>query len=184
MHLRCEMTQPPRRLATLPRHWCQTARSSRTKLCTAFPACSRQHVSLKFTKKSLLCAHTNRGTRTQAYCYRHTPTLHHPRPRHPSMSLLKSRANESKSSSKGIPQFGGKWGQREYGGMGVAQARTEETDAEITAMEQRLQVKLCIAQGRFVGRVNFWLAGNARGDGRRARQAAAAAQQVLLSLKT
>jgi hypothetical protein len=56
------------------------------------------------------------------------------------MSLLKSRAIDGKSS-RGIPHFGGKWEQREYGGGGVPQAKTEQTDAEIVAMEQRLRVR-------------------------------------------
>jgi hypothetical protein len=47
------------------------------------------------------------------------------------MSLVNSRA---------VPLFGGKWGQREYGGGGVAQSKAEQTDSEIIAMELRLQV--------------------------------------------
>jgi hypothetical protein len=56
------------------------------------------------------------------------------------MSLLKSRANDAKSSAKNVPLFGGKWEQREYGGGGITQSKTSETDSEILAMEQRLQV--------------------------------------------
>jgi hypothetical protein len=58
------------------------------------------------------------------------------------MSLLKSRANDGRAPLRGVPHFGGKWEQREYGGGGVSQSKTEETDAEIIAMEQRLQVAL------------------------------------------
>ncbi len=54
------------------------------------------------------------------------------------MSLLKSRANDGKPLRG--RHFGGKWEQREYGGCGVTQTKTEETDSEIIAMEQRLQV--------------------------------------------
>jgi hypothetical protein len=56
------------------------------------------------------------------------------------MSLLKSRANDAKSASRAAPLFGGKWDQREYGGGGVTQSKTDETDSEILAMEQRLLV--------------------------------------------
>ncbi len=68
------------------------------------------------------------------------PPTHTPKASPALMSLLKSRAIDGKSS-RGIPHFGGKWEQREYGGGGVPQAKTEQTDAEIVAMEQRLRVR-------------------------------------------